>query len=121
MPFPTSPTNGQQATVNGIVYNYNSTKGAWIKNVTTAGTLTTGNIVITSNIASTGTLNGALTIVGGVGVQGNINAVGVNAVNIDASVGVNTANINASGTIVENTKRVATMSKAIAMSIVFGG
>jgi hypothetical protein len=110
MSFPTSPTNGQQATVNGIVYNYNSTKGAWIKNVTTAGTLTTGNLVITSNIASTSTLNGALTIAGGAGVQGNINAVGVN---------VNS--INASGTIIENTKRVATMSKAIAMSIVFGG
>lgn len=100
MSFPTSPTNGQQATVNGIVYNYNSTKGAWIKNVTTAGTLTTGNLVITSNTASTNTTNGALVITGGVGIQGNINA---------------------SGTIVENTKRVATMSKAIAMSIVFGG
>ena len=72
MSFPTSPTNGQQATVNGIVYNYNSTKGAWIKNVTTAGTLTTGNLVITSNIASTNTLNGALTIAGGVGISGNI-------------------------------------------------
>jgi hypothetical protein len=100
MSFPTSPTNGQQATVNGIVYNYNSTKGAWIKNVTTAGTLTTGNIVITSNTASTNTTNGALIVTGGAGIQGNINA---------------------SGTIVENTKRVATMSKAIAMSIVFGG
>lgn len=110
MSFPISPTNGQQATVNGIVYNYNSTKGAWIKMVTTASTLTTGNLVITSNIASSSTLNGALTIAGGAGIQGNINAAGVNAVNI-----------NASGTIVENTKRVATMSKAIAMSIVFGG
>jgi hypothetical protein len=29
MSFPTSPTNGQQAIVNGIVYNYNGTKGAW--------------------------------------------------------------------------------------------
>jgi hypothetical protein len=76
MSFPTSPTNGQQATVNGIVYNYNSTKGAWIKNVTTAGTLTTGNLVITSNIASTSTLNGALTIAGGAGITGNITAGG---------------------------------------------
>jgi hypothetical protein len=73
MSFPTSPTNGQQATVNGIVYNYNSTKGAWIKTVTTADTLTTGNIVITSNIASTNTTNGALIVTGGLGVAGNIN------------------------------------------------
>jgi hypothetical protein len=74
MSFPTSPTNGQQATVNGIVYNYNSTKGAWIKNVTTAGTLTTGNLVITSNIASTSTLNGALVVTGGIGISRNLNA-----------------------------------------------
>jgi hypothetical protein len=100
MSFPTSPTNGQQAIVNGIVYNYNSTKGAWIKTVTTAGTLTTGNLVITSNIASTSNANGALVVAGGLGITGNINA---------------------GGTIIENTKRVATMSKAIAMSIVFGG
>ena len=29
MAFPTSPTNGQQATVNGIVYIYNSTTRSW--------------------------------------------------------------------------------------------
>lgn len=29
MAFPSSPTNGQQYTSNGIVYQYNSTKGAW--------------------------------------------------------------------------------------------
>lgn len=100
MSFPTSPTNGQQAIVNGIVYNYNSTKDAWIKNVTTAGTLTTGNVIITSTVQSTSINNGALIVTGGIGTQGNINA---------------------GGTIIENTKRVATMSKAIAMSIVFGG
>jgi hypothetical protein len=76
MSFPISPTNGQQATVNGIVYNYNSTKGAWIKNVTTAGTLTTGNIVITSNIDSTSNANGALIVAGGIGITGNITAGG---------------------------------------------
>lgn len=29
MAFPSTPTNGQQYTSNGIVYQYNSTKGAW--------------------------------------------------------------------------------------------
>jgi|LakMenEpi03Aug12_release.lakeMendotaPanAssembly.Ray.scaffolds.fasta_scaffold450863_2 hypothetical protein len=29
MAFPSSPTNGQQYTSNGILYQYNSTKGAW--------------------------------------------------------------------------------------------
>lgn len=74
MSFPTTPTNGQQATVNGIVYNYNSAKGAWIKTVTTANTLTAASLVITSNTASTSTTNGALIVAGGVGVTGNINA-----------------------------------------------
>lgn len=72
MSFPTSPTNGQQAIVNGIVYNYNSTKGAWIKSTTTASTLTTGNIIITSNVASTSTGSGAIVVNGGIGVNGSI-------------------------------------------------
>jgi hypothetical protein len=29
MSFPLNPTNGQQATVNGLIYSYNSTIGAW--------------------------------------------------------------------------------------------
>jgi hypothetical protein len=29
MSFPLDPTNGQQATVNGLIYSYNSTIGAW--------------------------------------------------------------------------------------------
>jgi len=29
MAFPSSPINGQQYTSNGIVYQYNSTKGTW--------------------------------------------------------------------------------------------
>ena len=31
MPFPNSPTNGQEVTVNNTVYQYNTTKSAWIK------------------------------------------------------------------------------------------
>ena len=31
MAFPTSPTNGQQATINGIIYIYNSTTNSWAK------------------------------------------------------------------------------------------
>lgn len=72
MSFPISPTNGQQAIVNGIVYNYNSSKGAWVKSTTTAPTLTTGNIIITSNVASTSTGSGAIVVNGGIGVNGSI-------------------------------------------------
>lgn len=38
--FPTNPTNGQQATVNGIVYVYNSSQTAWLK----AGAAAANNI-----------------------------------------------------------------------------
>ena len=31
MSFPTSPTNGQTASVNGITYTYNSTNGTWTR------------------------------------------------------------------------------------------
>lgn len=38
--FPTNPTNGQQATVNGIVYTYNSSQTAWLK----AGAASSNNV-----------------------------------------------------------------------------
>ncbi len=31
MAFPTSPTNGQQATINGITYTYSTTNGTWTR------------------------------------------------------------------------------------------
>ena len=47
MAFPTSPTNGQTTTVNGVLYTYSSSTTAW--NVTTAFT---GNILTTTLSAS---------------------------------------------------------------------
>ena len=85
MSFPTSPTNNQRAVVNGIVYNYNSTKGAWIKFGTTAPTLTAGNIIITSNVASTSTGSGAIVVSGGVGISGALYI--ANAGDISANIG----------------------------------
>ena len=58
--FPTSPTNGQTVTVNGILYTYNTAKGAWKRaissinnldvagNITAVGNITAGNITATS-------------------------------------------------------------------------
>ena len=31
MAFPTSPSNGDQTTINGVLYQYNSTKTAWVR------------------------------------------------------------------------------------------
>ena len=36
--FPSPATNGQQVTLNGITYTYNSTKTAWVRNSTSSGT-----------------------------------------------------------------------------------
>lgn len=69
MSFPTSPTNGQSTTVNGVTYTYNSTKTAWAKTTagsgtvpaTVSGTLTVaGDVTASSNLAVTGnvTLSG---------------------------------------------------------------
>ncbi len=65
MAFPTSPTNGQSTTVNGVEYTYNSTKQAWLKTTagsgtipsTVSGTLTVaGNITASSNVSIAGNL-----------------------------------------------------------------
>jgi hypothetical protein len=55
MSFPSSPISGQTATVNNIVYTYNSTNSTWTRsgatgNVTTTGNLTASGIVITNGI-----------------------------------------------------------------------
>jgi hypothetical protein len=61
MPLPSNPSNNQTAVVNGILYTYNSTKGAWTVStnsevtytmaaVTATGLVTAGNIKTTSGI-----------------------------------------------------------------------
>jgi len=62
--FPTSPTNGQTVTVNGILYTYNTAKGAWKRavssinnlevsgNITAAGNISAGNVSVTNKVAA---------------------------------------------------------------------
>lgn len=64
MPFPTNPTNGQQATVNGVVYTYNTTVGVWSVLTTTSANITVGNITATSTVFGT---NGSFINVSGNG------------------------------------------------------
>ena len=51
MAFPTSPTNGQTTTVNGITYVYNSTNNAW-KRQTLTDISITGNLIAAGNLIS---------------------------------------------------------------------
>ena len=56
MAFPTSPTNGQLATVNNIIYSWNSSKNAWVRATTNfvnqPGNVTVyGNLIPSSNVS----------------------------------------------------------------------
>jgi len=54
MSFPLNPTNGQQATVNGLIYSYNSTIGAW----TVATQAQSVSLTVTS-IGASGNVSGS--------------------------------------------------------------
>ena len=70
MGFPVSPTNGQQATVNGVIYTYVAATGVW--SVTTnAGANVSANNVTTTNAITAGTDVYAF---GNITAQGNISA-----------------------------------------------
>jgi hypothetical protein len=67
MAFPTSPVNGQQATINGIVYTYSTTLTAWtvttgsgpsFVSISVTGNVTSGNILNSGLISATGNVTG---------------------------------------------------------------
>ena len=51
--FPTSPTNGQQVTANGITYTYNGTKTAWLRNATSGTNITFTSLTVSTLAVST--------------------------------------------------------------------
>ena len=59
MAFPVGPANGALTTINGTVYVYNSTKGAWLKQ-------NVGAVTVTNDLTINGNLieNGNLTVAG---------------------------------------------------------
>jgi hypothetical protein len=93
MAFPTSPTNGQTATVNGVVYTYTTALGAWT--VTTSN----GGDISANTIASSGAITGSttLSVVGNI-TGGNILTSGAVRVN-----GITNSGGNATGNIGNST------------------
>lgn len=93
MPFPTSPTNGQTATVNGVVYTYTTALAAWT--VTTSN----GGDISANTIASSGAITGSttLSVVGNI-TGGNILTNGAVRVN-----GITNTGGNATGNIGNST------------------
>ena len=76
MAFPSSPTNGQTATINNIAYTYDSAKNAWTRQVITNINVS-GNIVTTSTTTSTSSTTGALRVAGGTGIGGALYTGGI--------------------------------------------
>lgn len=75
MAFPTTPTNGQIATVNGTTFSYSSSTNSWTR--VSSALYNIANIVIASN-ANVGNLNATNNVTGSTGnFSGNVFAAGV--------------------------------------------
>jgi len=67
MAFPTSPTNGQQTTINGVIYTYSTALTAWT--VTSSG----GSLIASTAVSATGNITGGNLLTGGtVSATGNV-------------------------------------------------
>ena len=53
MAFPTNPTNGQQANVNGVIYIYSTTLTAWTVLTNTGANVSANNVAATNNLTAT--------------------------------------------------------------------
>lgn len=52
MAFPSSPTNGQQANINGVIYIYSSSLTAWTVATATGANISANNVTATTSVAS---------------------------------------------------------------------
>ena len=76
MAFPLSPANNQTALVNGIVYQWNNTLGAWKRNGS-VNSIEVGQLLLNSAQQSTTNGSGTLIVSGGAGITGNVYSGGI--------------------------------------------
>ena len=141
MSFPSSPTNGQQATVNGTNYSYNSAQNTWsvvastpyFNNITVSGNTTTGNLTATTanisgnlyvgNVITTSGIfypNGATAGGGGGGTPGGANTM-VQFNNSGSFNGATYLQYNiTSGNLVSNSTTTATSTTTGALVLAGG-
>jgi len=112
MAFPTSPTNGQQANINGITYTYSNTVTAWtvstsvsnsFVSISVSGNVNSGNVLATGVISATGNVLG-----GNLVVTGNISANNATFTS-NQTLSYGTAN----GVVYLNSNKVATSGTAL--------
>jgi len=104
MSFPLSPTNNQQATVNGITYSYSTAAGAWTRVSSTAILVNTGSSLVSGTwtfaLSSTGsvTLNGSPFVSGsGTSASGTGTTTTFVISNVTASTGTNSGALQVAG------------------------
>jgi hypothetical protein len=92
MAFPTTPTNGQIATVNGTTFSYSSSTNSWTR--VSSALYNIANIVIASN-ANVGNLNATNTVTGSTGnFSGNVFAAGVVGTTYYGQVNLGTTSVS---------------------------
>ena len=121
MAFPTSPTNGQQANINGITYTYSSAATAWTVSTSVSNTfvsinvsdnVNSGNVLATGVISATGNVSG-----GNLVVTGNIIDTGALTI-VTGSNGNITLSPNGTG-IVTTTGAISTTGNISANNATF--
>lgn len=105
MTYPTNPTNGQQANINGVVYTYNSTKGVWAVTTTFSGNalvdqINANAVVSAGNVAGTNFNGGTVSVTGNI-TGANLNATNFNGTAVSVSGNVAATNLNITGNIVD--------------------
>ena len=86
--FPTSPLDGASVTVNGILYTYNASKGAWKRAVSSINNLSVaGNITAAGNISAGNVSASAIYTTSGLFWAGNGVAFSSFPTELDANVG----------------------------------
>lgn len=102
MAFPTNPTNGQQASVNGVVYTWSSTKGVWQVTTTFTGNILVNqinaNAVVSAGNVSGTNFSGAIVSMTGNVTGGNLLTAG----SISATGAITSAGTLTATTIVES-------------------
>ena len=94
MAFPTSPTNGQTAVVNGITYTYDNTNNAWTRSPVNAiylGAYNQANAAYIQANASFTKANSTLALTGGT-VTGMMNVVYQPPTSVNAAIQISAAN-----------------------------
>jgi hypothetical protein len=107
MTYPTNPTNGQQANINGVVYTYNSTLGVWSVTTTFSGNVLVNqinaNAVVSAGNVSGTNFSGTTVTTTGTIVGGNVSTGGTLAVtgtsNFTGNITASHVNPSGNGTV----------------------